>query len=65
MKPKINDTVQLVNAYAKESIAAGAIGVVVAELCDEDEIYEVEFCNEQGQTIALATLRANQFVVVA
>jgi hypothetical protein len=64
MKPKINDMVQLTERLPDEPLAAGAVGVVVAEFSEPEEAYEVEFSNERGETIAQVALRPKQFVVV-
>ncbi|MEW9898393.1 DUF4926 domain-containing protein [Chitinivorax sp. PXF-14] len=44
-----------------ESLAKGAIGVIVEEFSEPEEAYEVEFCDEDGVTIAQIALRPNQF----
>lgn len=65
MKPKINDVVQLVDELPGESLANGAVGVIVAEFSEPEEAYEVEFCDDSGATITQVALRPNQFLVVS
>jgi hypothetical protein len=60
MKFKTNDTVKLINDLPYEALSKDSIGVVVAEFTDPVEAYEVEFCNEDGETIAQVTLFADQ-----
>ena len=64
MKPRLNDTVRLTESLPQEYLAAGAIGVVVAEFTEPEEAYEIEFNNEHGETIAQIALRPTQFVVL-
>ena len=61
---KINDTVRLLVDLPGDAISKGIIGVVVMEYSEPDEAYEVEFCNERGETIAQAALRPNQIALV-
>jgi hypothetical protein len=65
VKPKLGDTVNLLQALPDDDLPAGAAGVVVAELTQPEEAYEVEFCDETGATVAEVALRPGQFVVVA
>jgi hypothetical protein len=53
---KINDLVKLIHNMPSESLTEGTVGVVVAEFSNPDEAYEVEFCNESGETIAQVAL---------
>lgn len=62
--PKINDTVQLLEAMPSESLSEGAIGVVVAEFREPDEAYEIEFSDLDGATICQLALKPDQFVVL-
>lgn len=64
MRPKINDAVQLIDEIPSESLAKGAIGVIVEEFSEPEEAYEVEFCDEDGVTIAQIALRPNQFTLM-
>jgi hypothetical protein len=64
MRPKINDAAQLIDEIPSESLAKGAIGVIVEEFSEPEEAYEVEFCDEDGVTIAQIALRPNQFTLM-
>ena len=64
MRPKINDAVQLINEIPGESLDKAAIGVIVGEFSEPEEAYEVEFCDENGVTVAQIALRPNQFTVM-
>lgn len=57
---KINDTVLLLEDLPEEELAKGAVGVVVAEFDEPEEAYEVEFCNDKGETLAEVALLPNQ-----
>jgi hypothetical protein len=46
VKPKLGDTVKLLQALPDDDLRAGAIGAVVAEFTQPEEAYEVEFCDE-------------------
>jgi len=65
MSAKINDTVRLTEALPAEALNEGALGVVVAEFSEPDEAYEIEFCDEDGITIAQVALKPGQFEVIA
>jgi hypothetical protein len=60
MKFKANDTVKLINYLPYEALSKGSIGVVVAGFTEPVEAYEVEFSNEDGETIAQVTLFSDQ-----
>jgi hypothetical protein len=61
---KANDTVKLLRDLPQEALAKGAVGVIVAEFNDPEEAYEVEFCNERGETIAQVALLPNQLTLI-
>jgi len=65
MKLKLNDTVRLLQALPDESLPEGAIGVVVEEYSQPEEAYGVEFCNEDGATVAQMALRPAQLELVS
>lgn len=50
------DVVRLRRPLPEYKLAAGAVGAVVM-VHDDPRAYEVEFCDEQGVTLALLTLR--------
>ena len=64
MKPKLNDTVRLLEEIPEDFLARGAVGVVVGEFSEPEEAYEVEFADQDGATIAQLALRPSQFCVV-
>ncbi|MGH7950937.1 MAG: DUF4926 domain-containing protein [Limisphaerales bacterium] len=57
---KMLDTVALLENIPARKMCVGEVGTVV-EILDED-VYEVEFCDEDGQTYAEFALRADQIV---
>ena len=60
---KINDPVRLLIDLPEEALSKGAVGVVVMKHAEPEEAYEVEFCNEKGETIAQAALRPSQIAL--
>ena len=60
MKFRGNDVVELVDDIPADSLSKGTIGVVVMGFVEPEEAYEVEFCNENGETIAQIALRPYQ-----
>lgn len=64
MKPQINDVVHLAEGIPSESLPTGAIGTIVAVFAEPEEAYEVEFCDENGETVVQLALRPTQFVVM-
>lgn len=62
---KLFDTVRLVAAQPQAGLPAGALGVVVESYTKPDLAYEVEFCNEEGETLASLTLAPDQFTSTA
>jgi hypothetical protein len=65
MKPRLLDAVRLKAPLAECALPAGELGAIVLVLGVPGEAYEVEFCDERGATIAMATLKADQFEIVA
>jgi hypothetical protein len=59
---KLLDTVALLEDIEVEGIAftRGTVGAVVELLAPD--VFEVEFCNEQGHTLAFASLHAEQLL---
>lgn len=53
---KLLDAVTLVKALPADGLAAGAIGTIVFVHDDPAGAYEVEFCDEDGYTLAIPTL---------
>lgn len=62
---KINDTVQLIVNLPDDSLLAGSVGVIVEQYTIPNEAYEVEFCNEDGETIAQVALRSDQLQLLS
>jgi hypothetical protein len=56
------DTVALICDLPEHGLIAGEVGAVVEVLASD--AFEVEFCDENGQTYASQTLRANQIVAL-
>lgn len=59
----ILDTIAVAQDIPQLGLTAGEAGAVVDVLKD-GEAYEVEFCNDTGDTYGLYTLRANQITVL-
>lgn len=49
-------TVVLNKDFPEHGLSSGQIGVVVHVFSRPDTAYEVEFCNPDGETIAMVTL---------
>ena len=62
IKAELFDVVELLNAFPDRQLQAGMQGAVVE--CYENNIYEVEFADRNGETVALCTLSPEQFLVV-
>ncbi len=62
MKPSLFDVVELLVNLPERGLSAGQRGAVVAVY--KDEQYEIELTNAAGETLALATLPSDRFLVV-
>ncbi len=64
MKKEINlfDTVALLEDLPQRNLQRGEVGAVVEILAPD--VYEVEFCDDEGRTYALFALRGEQLVVL-
>ena len=62
IEPKLFDIVELLVDLPEFNVRLGARGAIVD--CYSNGEYEIEFSDRDGETIALCTLSANQFVVV-
>jgi hypothetical protein len=64
MSKRINllDTVALVEDLPQRNLKQGEVGTVVELLAPD--VYEVEFCDDDGQTYAMFALRADQLLVL-
>ena len=59
-KIKLLDTIALVKDIPSRKLKRGEVGTVVEILAPE--VFEVEFCDEDGQTYAELALRADQII---
>ena len=57
------DTVAVREDVPAFGLTAGEVGAVV-EILGDGEAFEVEFCDNTGQTYALHTLRASQIIAL-
>lgn len=62
IEPELFDAIELLVDLPKDRLCAGVRGEIVE--CYEDGKYEVEFANEEGETLALSTLSSEEFIVV-
>ena len=61
-KMKLLDTVALLEDLPKRKLKRGEVGTIVEILAPE--VYEVEFCDDEGQTYAELALRSDQMVAL-
>ncbi len=59
---KLLDTVALLKGMPDEKLVKGQVGTIVEEL--DESVYEVEFANKQGQTIASLALTAEELMLL-
>jgi hypothetical protein len=57
MKFQELDVVRLVKPVPDSELRAGQVGAVVMVFSNPNEAYEVEFCSESGETIAMLALK--------
>ncbi len=62
MKPEIFDVIELLISLPEQKQLIGTQGTIVE--CHDHNHFEVEFSNENGETIALCVLSPQQFMVV-
>ena len=62
IKPKLYDVVELLYQLEEANLPAGTQGTIVHQ--HAEDVFEVEFINDSGETIALCPLARNQFIVV-
>ena len=60
--PELFDVVELLINLPERNLSSGVQGTILE--CYQDNNYEVEFSNSDGETLALCTLSAQQFIVV-
>jgi len=63
-KANLLDVISVLAEVPEEGIQAGMIGTVVDIHYGPCLAYEVEFCDDQGRTIALAALLPDQIEVI-
>jgi hypothetical protein len=56
------DTVALLEDLPERNLRQGEVGTVVEIL--EPDVFEVEFCDEEGQAYAMLALRADDLMVL-
>lgn len=59
---ELHDVVELREAMPGEDLPAGAVGAIVDVFDGPPPMYEVEFADADGRTVAMVTLRADQVV---
>lgn len=62
IQPQLYDTVELLIDMPEHSLRAGAKGAIVHS--HTDNLYEVEFATDKGETIALLALPDSAFIIV-
>lgn len=62
LRPELFDVVELLIDLPEHNLSAGVRGAIVEEYSDRH--YEIEFTNKDGETLVLATLPIERFVVV-
>ncbi len=62
IEPELFDVIELLVDLPEENLCAGVRGAIVE--CYENGKYEVEFTNEEGETLALSTLSSKEFIVI-
>jgi hypothetical protein len=61
-EPELFDVIELLVDLPEDNLSIGVRGAIVE--CYENNNYEVEFTNEEGETLAACTLSSEQFIVV-
>ena len=61
-EPELFDVIELLVNLPEDNLHVGVRGAIVS--CYNDKTYEVEFTNEEGETLALCTLSFEQFIVI-
>jgi hypothetical protein len=59
---KLLEVVALTEDLPREDLYQGQVGTVVEILAPD--VYEVEFCDDEGQTYAMKALNASQLMVL-
>lgn len=61
-QPELFDIVELLVDLPENELQSGVQGTIVE--CYGDDVYEIEFTNSEGETLALCTLSPQQFIIV-
>lgn len=61
-EPELLDVIELLVDLPEDNLRTGVRGTIVE--CYNDNNYEVEFTNQEGETLALRTLSSEKFIVV-
>lgn len=59
---KLYDVVALLRDLPGKNVGTGQVGTIVEQL--DDNVFEVEFCNNEGETLALETLTSNDLFLL-
>ncbi len=62
MIPDIGDIIELVTDIPEKNLRAGVRGTVVH--CHGHDVYEIEFIDDNGETLDFLALHAKQFIIV-
>ena len=62
MQPELLDVIEVLVDVPEHHVQVGMQGTIVQ--CYPDNVFEVEFVNEDGETTALCPLRSGQFLIV-
>ncbi len=60
--PKIGDIIELTKDIPKRKLRSGDRGTIIHS--HNDDVYEIEFSDENGETIDFLALSTKQFIVV-
>ena len=61
-QPKLLDVVALTDDLPELKLLRGQVGTVVEELAPD--VFEVEFCDDEGRTYASLALKVNELMVL-
>lgn len=62
IKPALYDSIELLLDLPEQHLRAGMQGAIIHQY--DEQNFEVEFANEQGETLALCPLVLEQFIVI-
>lgn len=62
IKPELFDVIELLVDLPEVEVNAGELGAIVEKY--DDHAYEVEFANDEDETLALLALTPEKFIVV-